>query len=250
MMKRYAVLGIIIALVVSIAAIGCSSSKPKSTPTKTPAQTATPTATATPTTEPTEEPGEAGQLPENYKFFMTWNDSDDNSGEMQFWVKGEMWRTDWGATQEETETQMVLLYDGQFGYLYMPATNQVMKYTTSWEMANPGAAFAQDFEDSYWGEVSDATILAGFEAACAGGASFDGDEDVNGISCMKFTCNFEGGGVSQYWIADSGWLVKVVTTLDDITTTMQYSEIEFNADISDSIFDINTVAPGVPIIDI
>lgn len=48
-MKRYAVLGIIIALVVSIAAIGCSSksSKPHSTPTKTPAHTAAPTTTET-----------------------------------------------------------------------------------------------------------------------------------------------------------------------------------------------------------
>jgi len=48
-MKRYAVLGIIIALVISISAIGCSSgsSKPKPTPTQTPTQTASPTATAT-----------------------------------------------------------------------------------------------------------------------------------------------------------------------------------------------------------
>ena len=53
-MKRYAVLGIIIALVVSIAAIGCTSSKStkhKSTPTPT-------TAVSTPTTEATAEPTE------------------------------------------------------------------------------------------------------------------------------------------------------------------------------------------------
>ena len=57
-MKRYAVLGIIIALVVSIAAIGCTSSKStthKSTPTHTAAPT---TAVSTPTTEATAEPTE------------------------------------------------------------------------------------------------------------------------------------------------------------------------------------------------
>lgn len=59
MMKRYAVLGIIIALVVSIVAIGCGSGKStthKSTPTAT-HTVSTPTTEAT--SEPTEEPNEA-----------------------------------------------------------------------------------------------------------------------------------------------------------------------------------------------
>jgi outer membrane lipoprotein-sorting protein len=251
MTKKYAVLGLIIALVVSIAAIGCSSgsNEPKATPTKTPAHTAAPTA------EPTEEPEEVGELPANYQFFMEWSDSDGNSGEMQYWVKGEKWNTAWSMTDTgtETETEMMIIYDGQFTYLYLaaedPSMDQVLKYKPSEAMINPGAAFAQDFEDSYWGEVSDATIFAGFQAACAGGASIDGQEDVNGVSCTKFTCNFEGGGVSYYWIADSGWLMKVETTLDGKTTTMQYSNIIFNADIPDSRFDINAMAPGVPITD-
>jgi outer membrane lipoprotein-sorting protein len=248
MMKRYAVLGIIIALVISIAAIGCSSgsSKPKATPTKTPAQTAAPTATAT------EEPEEIGELPANYKFFMTWSDTDENSGEMQFWVKGEKWNTAWSATQEGVESELMMIYDGQFAYLYLPAADpamdQVFKYTSSEAMINPGAAYAQEFKDGYYGDVSDATMLAGFEAACSGGASIDGQETVNGISCTKFTCNFEGG-VSSTWISDSGWPVKVETTVEGKTTTMQYSDIEFT-DIADSQFDINFLAPGVPIIEI
>ena len=254
-MKRYAVLGIIIALVVSIAAIGCSSgsSKPKSTPTKTPAHTAAPTATATPTTEPTETPEEVGELPANYQFFMTWSDSDGNSGEMQYWVKGEKWNTAWSATQEGVESELMMIYDGQFTYLYMPsadpAMDQVFKYTSSEAMINPGAAYAQEFKDGYYGDVSDATMLAGFEAACSGGASIDGQETVNSIPCTKFTCNFEEG-VSSTWISDSGWPVKVETTMDGKTTTMEYSDIEFNADIADSTFDINTMAPGVPITEI
>jgi outer membrane lipoprotein-sorting protein len=242
-MKRYAVLGIIIALVISIAAIGCSSgsSKPKPTPTQTPTQTASPTATAT------EEPEEVGELPANYQFFMEWSDSTGVTGEMQFWVKGEKWNTAWSTTSEGTETELMMIYDGQFAYMYMPAMGQVFKYTSSEAMSNPGAAYAQEFEDGYWGEVSDATILAGFQAACSGGASIAGQEDINGQSCTKFTCNFDGGGVSHYWIADSGWLVKGEVTSGGYTYTMQYSNIEFNADIADSMFDINAMAPGVPI---
>jgi outer membrane lipoprotein-sorting protein len=256
MMKRYGVLAIIIALMISLAAIGCSSesSKPKSTPTKTPAQTATPTATATPTTEPTTEPtetpAEVGQLPANYKFFMNWSDSEGISGEAQYWVKGEKWRTDYSDTQGGIATQMLLIYDGQFPYLYMPDLSKVYKYASSSEMANPGAAYAQDFKDGYYGNVSDTTMLAGFEAACSGGASIDGQETVNGTPCTKFTCNFSGG-VSYTWISDSGWPVMVETTQEDgTTTTVQYSNIDLNPTIDDSIFDISVAAPGVEITDV
>lgn len=239
-MRRYALLAIIIALVISIAAIGCSSksSKPKSTP--------TPTAEAT--SEPTEQPEEAWELPDNYQFYMLWSDSDGNSGEMQFWVKGAKWRTDWNATQDGTESEFLMIYDGQFVYYYMPAAGQAFKYASSEAMVNPGAAYAEEFEDEYWGEVSDSTILAGFQAACSGTASIAGQEDVSGISCTKFTCNSADGSVSHYWIADSGWLVKgEVTSAEGYTSTMQYSNIEFDANIEDSIFDINTAAPGVTV---
>jgi len=244
MKKRFAVLGLIAVLIISIVAIGCGGDNGGSN--ATPAMK-----TATPTIQPTEEPGEPGELPENYQFYMEWSDSEGNSGQMQFWVKGEKWRTDWGSTQDEVETQMVLMHDGEFGYLYMPSMNQVMRYATSWEMANPGQAYAQEFEDSYWGEVSDETILAGLQAACSGSAFIDGQEDIDGTSCTKFTCNFADGSVSHYWIADSGWLVKgEVTSSEGYTYTMQYSNIEFNGDIDDSIFDIDTIAPGVPIVDV
>jgi outer membrane lipoprotein-sorting protein len=257
MMKRYAVLGMIIALVVSITAIGCSSSKStthQSTPTHTaaPTQIATPTATATPTTEPTETPGEVSELPANYKFFVTWS-SDDNSGQMQYWIKGEKWNTAMNITSEGTETEMMMLYDGQFTYVYMPAADptpaMVIKYLSSEAVINPGAAFSQQFQDDYYGDVSDATMLAGFEAACSGGASNDGPETVNGTPCTIFTCHSEDG-VSRIWISDSGWPVKVETTIDGKTTTVEYSDIEFNADIADSMFDINAMAPGVPITDV
>jgi outer membrane lipoprotein-sorting protein len=246
MMKKYAILGLAIALVVSIAAVGCGSKK--STHRVTPTPTHVATQTATPTAEPTEEPGVPGELPENYQFSMEWSDSEGNSGEMQYWVKVDKWRTDWSATQDGTASEFKMIYDGQFVYYYMPDAGQAFKYTPSEAMANPGEAYAQEFEDDYYGDVSDATMLAAFEAACPGGASIDGNEEVNGIPCTRFTCNFDGG-VSTNWISDSGWPVKVETTVDGKTTTVQYSDIDFNA-IDDSIFDINTAAPGVTVTEI
>ena len=241
MIKRYAVLGIIIALVISIATIGCSGGSSESGPTA----TQSPTQTAAPTAEPTGEPGETGGLPENYKFFMEWSDSEGHSGEMQYWVKGEKWNTAWSTTYEGTETEVMWIYDGQFAYMYMPDLNQVYK------VDNPGAAYAQEFEDGYWGDASDAAILAGFQAACSGTASNDGPEDVNGTSCTKFTCDFADDSVSSYWIADSGWLVKnEVISAEGYTYTMQYSNIDLNPTIDDSMFDIDEMAPGVPITEV
>jgi len=180
-------------------------------------------------------------------YSMEMSDSNGGTATMQYWVKGEKWRTDWSSSAEGQESEMKLIYDGQFAYIYMPEANMVYKYTDSWAIANPGAAYSQQFQDDYYGDVSDTTMLAGFESACAGGASLDGNEDVNGIPCTKFTCNFDGG-VSYTWISDSGWPVKVETTLDDgTTTTAEYTEIQVPADIDDSTFDINTVAPGATV---
>jgi len=238
MTNKYALLGIIIAVVISIAAVGCSSDG-------TSEPTPTPTATAT------EEPGETGGLPENYKFFMELSDSEGNSAAMQYWVKGEKWNVAWNETQAGMDLEMMMLYDGQDAYLYMPDMNMVLKYATVWEVDNPGAAYAQEFKDGYWGDASDAAILAGFQAACSGTASNDGPEDVNGTSCTKFTCDFADDSVSSYWISDSGWLVKnEVISAEGYTYTMQYSNIDLNPTIDDSIFDIDEMAPGVPITEI
>jgi outer membrane lipoprotein-sorting protein len=170
---------------------------------------------------------------------------------MTYWVKGDKMRTDWSGTQAGYESEMKLIYDGDYAYMYMPAANMVYKYASESAMSNPGAAYAEEWKDGYYGDVSDATILAGFQAGCPGGASIDGQETVAGYSCTKFTCNAGGGVVSHTWITDDGWPIKIeVTNAEGYTYTMQYSSIELNPSISDSVFDINSVAPGVPITDL
>lgn len=233
MLKKYALLGLIIAIAVSITAIGCGNGG---------------TSEPTPTATATEQPGETGTLPDSYKFFMEWSDSDGNSAAMQYWVKGEKWNVAWNETQAGMDLEMMMLYDGESAYLYMPDANTVYKYATEWEVDNPGAAFAQEFEDGYWGDSSDSEILSGFQAACSGTASIEGQEDISGQSCTKFTCDFADGSVSSYWISDSGWLVKgEATSAEGYSYTMQYSNIDLNPTIDDSMFDIESLAPGVPI---
>jgi outer membrane lipoprotein-sorting protein len=199
---------------------------------------------------PTQTQEQPGELPTTYKFSMEWSDSLGSEGEMDFWVKGDKWRTDWAATAEGMESEMIMLDDGEFAYTYFPEMEQVWKYeSASSEMSNPGAQYAQEFVDGYYGDVSEATMLAGFQAGCPGGASIAGHENVGGQSCTKFTCNFGGGGVSHYWITPSGWLVKGEVTQAGYTYTIQFSGVDLNPSIPDSTFDINTVAPGATITD-
>lgn len=236
-MKRFAMFGLTILLVGVMLAMGCGEGNGGG-------EEVEPTATAT---QVAEEPGE---LPGSYKLFMEWSDSQGGTGEMQFWVKEGKSRTDWSGTQQGVESEFLMIYDGEFAYMYMPAANMVYKYASESAMSNPGAAYVEEWKDGYYGEVSDATILAGFQAGCSGGASIDGQEEVAGQSCTKFTCHFEGGGVSYNWITDSGWLLKTEVTASGYTYTAQFSNIELNPSIDDSVFDINTVAPGVPVTDL
>ena len=234
-MKKFALAGLTLALMATMLAMGCGGGgEEEAQPTATPTQVA-------------EQPGE---LPDSYTYTMEWSDSQGNSGEMTYWVKGDKMRTDWSATQGGYEFEMKFIYDGQFAYMYTPASNQVIKYASESDMSNPGAAYAAEFADGYYGAVSDATTLAGFEAGCPGGASISGDETVSGYPCTKFTCNAGGGVVSYTWITDDGWPIKTEVNENGNTRTSEFTDVDLNPSIDDSVFDINTVAPGVPVTDL
>jgi outer membrane lipoprotein-sorting protein len=199
---------------------------------------------------PTQKPEQPGELPASYKFSMELSDSMGTESEMDFWVKGDKYRTDWTSTAGGEETSMIMLDDGEYAYTYFPDMNQVYKYeSASSEMSNPGAQYAEEWMDGYYGDVSEATILAGFQAGCPGGASIAGHESVAGQACTKFTCNFGGGGVSHTWISPNGWPLKAEVTQAGYTYRMQYTNVEMNPNIPDSVFDIDTVAPGAEVMD-
>ena len=197
-----------------------------------------------------QKPEHPAELPASYKFSMELSDSTGSESEMDFWVKGDKYRTDWTSTAGGVESSMIMLDDGEFAYTYFPDMEQVWKYeSASSEMSNPGAQYAAEWMDGYYGAVSEATILAGFQAGCQGGASIAGHENVAGHACTKFTCNFGGGGVSHTWISPNGWVVKSEVTQGGYTYTMQYTNVEMNPSIPDSTFDIGTVAPGAEVMD-
>jgi len=232
-MKRFAMSGLAILLVGIMLAMGCGGGGEEAQPTATPTQVA-------------EQPGE---LPDSYQFSMEFSDSQGNSGEMTFWVKGDKWRTDWSGSQAGYQSEAKFIYDGEYAYMYTPETNQVMKFASDLDLSNPGAQYAEEWKDGYYGDVSDATILAGFQAGCPGGASISGDETVNGYPCTKFTCNAGGGVVSYTWITEDGWPIKTEVTENGNTYTTEFTDVNLNPSIADSTFDIEAVAPGATIID-
>jgi outer membrane lipoprotein-sorting protein len=250
MMKRYAVLGMIIALVVSIAAIGCSSKKStthNSTPTHT---TAASTPTTEATAEPTEEPEAVSEMPANYQYSIHTSDSTGADVTMDVMVKGDKSRTNWTASTpgEEPESQ-IIINDGQFTWLYTPEESSLMKLSGD-SILNPALMYQPWFTEQYYGEVSDATILASMQYACPGGASIDTQETIAGQPCTKFTCNLGGEITYQYWIADAGWLAKAVISQTGFSYTLEFTDVNLtNPSLSDDLFDISIVAPGIEPLD-
>jgi outer membrane lipoprotein-sorting protein len=233
-MKRFAMLGLTILLVGVTLAMGCGGDGGEE---------------AEPTATPTQVAEQPGELPDTYTYTMELSDSQGNSGEMTCWVKGDKWRTDLSGTWSGYETEAKFIYDGEYAYMYTPDGNQVMKFASDLDLSNLGAQYAEEWKDGYYGDVSEATMLAGFQAGCMGGASIDGHETVAGYSCTKFTCNAGGGVVSHTWITEDGWAIKIEVTENGNTRTLEFTDVNLSPSIPDSTFDIDSVAPGATIFD-
>ena len=249
-MRRFTMVSLIFALVITFAAIGCSGGGSVG-PTPQPA-VATPTQQPTqqPTQEPTQEPEEISEMPANYQYSIHSSDSMGTDVTMDIMVKGEKSRTDWTASApgEETES-LIIISDGQFTWLYTPAESSVIKLSVD-SMMNPAIMYQSWFIEQYYGEVSDTTILASMQYACPGGASIDTQETVAGQPCTKFTCNLGGEITYQYWITDAGWLAKAVVSQTGVSYTMEFTDVNLiNPSLSDDLFDISVVAPGIEPLD-
>jgi outer membrane lipoprotein-sorting protein len=191
-----------------------------------------------------------GVLPENYQFSMVWSDSDENKGTMDFWVKGDQRRTDWRMTQDGINKELLIIDDGQFGYIYYPDDNLLKKYKSASMIINPGAIYVQEFEDRYYGGVPEAEILAALQAAYPFGANIARHEIINGQPSTKFTGNISSMcNMNYYWITPNGWLARAEITQGDDTYTAEFTDIDLSTNISDDLFDIDKVAPEAEIMD-
>jgi len=203
-----------------------------------------------------ETEGEVGELPGTYLYSMAWSDSDEETVYLDVWVKEEKSRIDISQTLPGEETGTIILIDnGEFEWMYYPDENQAYKWLRDDETSSFADAYTWWFAENYYSTVSEVTMLAEMQAACAvdptcASVAITGHEAVGGQSCTKFTYTAYDGATTIYWVSSSGWLMKLESTdATGYSLTMGYSDIDLNPSISNDKFDIDKVAPGAEIID-
>jgi len=218
-------------------------------------------ATNTPQTVPvslTINPAVPPELPGTYKFSVEYSDSEGNTMTMDYWMKEGKARVDWNWTAPgEEETTAIFISDGNFDWYYVPDANMAYKYLPGHGM-NPGTSYVYWFTGYYYGYMSEGEMLAAMQAACdaspeCASVSIAGEETILGENCTKFTWNETDGSQGIFWISQAhGWLWKwqYYDASEDVTATMQFTDVDLNPTISDAIFDVDQVfAPGTTIID-
>jgi len=231
-MKKFVMSGLIVALIAAGVTMGCCGE----------------------TEEPMPTEG-IGELPGTYQYSMEWSDSDGATVSLDVWVKGEKSRVDISITApgEETET-IIFINDGEFEWIYNQDEDVATKYQSGVGMSLADA-YTWWFTEYYYGTVSEGTILAEIQAACAidpicSSAAIIGHETVGGQYCTKFAYTATDGATIIYWISSSGWLMKVeFTNATGYSVTMEFTDVDLNPSISDDIFDMDKVAPDAEIID-
>jgi outer membrane lipoprotein-sorting protein len=234
-MKKSSISGLMVALILVGIAMGCGNGASEPTPT------------------PTEE---IGALPETYQYSMEWSDSNEVSVSLDVWGKGGNSRVDMNMTEPSEETESIIFIDdGEFQWIYDQYENIATKYQSDAGMSLADS-YTWWFVEYYFGDVSEETILAEMEVACdidplCSSVAITGHESIGGQSCTKFTSSAYDGATIIYWISNSGLLIKIeATDAAGYSVDMEYTNIDLNSSISDDMFDIDKVAPGVEITDL
>lgn len=240
--------------VIMMAGFGCGNGQPaEPTPTPTATQPA-PTATAVEPTPTQTQNGTAAELPDTYQYSIEFADQGGVTAAIDVRVKGEKLRSDHAITQPEEDTDTtVFIHDGEFDWVYDPDENQVTKYSRG-AGSNPAAFYSVWFTSNYYGAVAESEILSAMQASCSidplcESVEITGHDTVAGKSCTIFTMTSTEGTVFDLYISADGQLLKLDLTDFGFTSTMEFTDIDLNPSIPDSVFDIDTVAPGAEIID-
>jgi outer membrane lipoprotein-sorting protein len=234
-------------IIVSVLAIAGCGGTPQPVPTQTP-----PTTTPTPTASAT--PAATLQLPDSFRYTQNLSDTEGTLLTNTVMVKQNKFRVEYSTNIAYGIGQMIIIDDGQFTWIYYPQMNQVMKFDSDPEN-DPTAMYTGWFVENYYGEASAEAILATMQHICDIESLCDyveitGHETVAGQDAYKFTKHMTDGEVNVMWISHQGLLLKLVYTAGNVVNTMEFTEIDLNPSLSDSLFDIDTVAPGVPVIDL
>jgi hypothetical protein len=152
------------------------------------------------------------------------------------------------------ETTMILIIKEGYVYYYMPEENMAIRYPADSEMSPAAAfnAFAGYFTGYYTIYYSDAEILNWWEEVCAAdpycqSVSIVGHETISGEQCTIFVVLYADGTKARVWLAtDKGYIMKVETTTAEVTTTIEFTDIDLSPTIPDSMFEL---PEGVEIMD-
>jgi outer membrane lipoprotein-sorting protein len=249
MMKRVSTFVLIPILLTLLLATGCGNGKGE--PAK---PTPTPTATAVQPTPTQTQSGTTAELPDTYQFSIAFADQANLSIDINVWVKGERMRSDYAITQPEEDTDTtIFIADGEFDWVYDPDEEQVSKYNPG-AGANPAAFYSMWFESNYYGSATESEILSAMQASCTidplcESVEKTGDSSVDGEPCTIFAMTSTEGTVIEHCLSADGYPLMISLTDFGFTSTLTFTGIDLNPDISDDIFDIDKVAPGAEVID-
>ena len=212
--------------------------------------------TQPPTTTAGDNGGEAvrDEMPDTYRYVISFSSSYGMTGEYKVWVKGDKIRLEMTMEEGGEEMTTIVIFDGTSQYVYMPDQNMAIKYPVDSE-SSPAAgfdAFAGYFTEYYTTYETDADILLAWEAACAAdpycqSVAIVDHESVGGVACTVFEVTYTDGTQARVWVSgDMGYVLKVESEVEGETTTIEFTEVELGSNIADSMFEL---PDGVEIMD-
>lgn len=245
-MKRLLTLiAILVLLVGMVSACSGSDDDENEGNTTNPPSTESPGSGNEPSTPPVnEEPAQNEELSENYTYTMTASVSDGTEMAMDVWCKGDKYRMDIQTNALGTEPMKIswIIKDG-FVYTYMPSLNMAIKYASE-EVAGFDESFEQMFTGYYTTHTTDNEILEDLKASCTTSAECKsveiiGNETIDGEACIIFGIELNDGSTEKIWIAKGkGYMLKAEVTAGEVTTIVEFSGVNPNAQIADSVFDL------------
>ena len=161
-------------------------------------------------------------------------------------MKNEKIRLEITMDDQGDQAVAIVIFDGSYQYLYMPEVNMAYKYPLDSD-ATPAAGFdgyAEYFTDYYTVYNTDAEILAAFQSSCminsyCQSVEITGHESIGGQDCTIFEMTYTDGTITRMWIAtDKGHVLKVENEIGGETSSIEFSNIDFDSDIPDSTFEI------------
>ncbi len=225
-MKRLGFVLVLMLGIVSLLVVGCGGGEgEEATPTPTPTPTLTPTPTPTPTPTATPLPGELSDILgltsaiESLTYEMAISGPGMPDMTSKTWQKRNKVKTE--TTVQEMTIVTYIDYDAQRLCAYVPAMGMVLPV---------------DFGEAPPDPLVSAETVEQYQPTVIGSETIDGEE------CLVYEWTAEGVTVKTWAAKDTGFPVRVETTTAQVTTTTEYSNIEF-VDIPDSEFEFPAECP-------